>query len=280
MSDPADAATTPTVPIALLKHDLPDGTWHLDLLIGVDASGTLPLRSIRVVKHPGSLELGDAMPCQVAEDHDPKWLRHQGTVSNNRGETTRIDDGEACWIRHGDESFEVAIQFGQKGPWRHFSIDGASEAVTCLGILESPPPAIDSRRGMDERTTVMTDPSTENPASESPEEKHASTPAIEQPVPIAPDDRVIKLPKKIKAFEKKSRHEDGWIRTPNTTGSGAIHVRTFHAKLTDDALRYMDQMVNEWLDAHPQYEVKFVNSTVGTLSGKLKEPNLICQVWV
>ncbi len=86
--------------------------------------------------------------------------------------------------------------------------------------------------------------------------------------------------KKITAFEKQRRHEDKWSRTPNTTGQGAIHVRTFHSKLTVDALTYLDQSVNEWLDAHPQYEVKFVTSTVGTLTGKLKEPNLICQVWV
>ena len=86
--------------------------------------------------------------------------------------------------------------------------------------------------------------------------------------------------KKITAFEKVQRHEDRWSRTPNTTGQGAIHVRTFHCKLTEDALTYLDQCVNEWLDAHPQYEVKFVSSTVGTVAGKLKEPHLICQVWV
>ncbi len=85
---------------------------------------------------------------------------------------------------------------------------------------------------------------------------------------------------KIQAFGKERRHEDEWSRVPNTTGQGAIHVKTFHAKLTDDALTYMDQVINEWLDAHPQYEVKFVNSTVGILTGKLKEPHLICQVWV
>ncbi len=86
--------------------------------------------------------------------------------------------------------------------------------------------------------------------------------------------------KKITAFEKARRHEERWSRTPNTTGLGAIHVRTFHCKLTEDALTYLDQCVNEWLDAHPQYEVKFVSSTVGTLTGKLKEPHLICQIWV
>ncbi len=85
---------------------------------------------------------------------------------------------------------------------------------------------------------------------------------------------------KITAFGQVKKHEEEWNRTPNTTGTGAIHVRTFHCKLTDDALRYMDQVINEWLDAHPQYEVKFVTSSIGTLTGKLKEPNLVCQIWV
>jgi hypothetical protein len=86
--------------------------------------------------------------------------------------------------------------------------------------------------------------------------------------------------KKITALERDRRHEEKWQRAPNTTGTGAIHVRSFHCKLTDDALAYMDETINEWLDAHPQYEVKFVTSTVGTLTGKLKEPHLVCQVWV
>jgi len=85
---------------------------------------------------------------------------------------------------------------------------------------------------------------------------------------------------KITAFGKDKRHEESWTRTPNTTGQGAIHVKTFHCKLTDEALTYMDQLINEWLDAHPQYEVKFCLSTIGTFTGKLKEPALICQVWV
>jgi hypothetical protein len=85
---------------------------------------------------------------------------------------------------------------------------------------------------------------------------------------------------KIHMFGNKRRHEDEWRRTPNTTGTGAIHVKTFHGKLTEDGIVYLDQMVNEWLDAHPQYEVKFVNSTIGTFTGKIKEPQIICQVWV
>ncbi len=88
---------------------------------------------------------------------------------------------------------------------------------------------------------------------------------------------------KIRAFEQKlsgTRHEDSWNRTPNVTGTGAIHVKSFHAKLTGESLEFLDKQINEWLDAHPQYEVKFVTSSVGDWTGKLKEPNLIIQVWV
>ena len=102
-----------------------------------------------------------------------------------------------------------------------------------------------------------------------------------EPVPVVEATGPIAGPSKIAAFgKKKKRHEEEWSRTPNTTGTGAIHVKTFHAKLTADALVYMDQVINEWLDAHPQYEVKFVTTAVGTVTGKLKEQHLISQVWV
>lgn len=89
-----------------------------------------------------------------------------------------------------------------------------------------------------------------------------------------------KAPPRITHFGERARHEESWTRTPNTTGTGAIHVRTFHTKLTDEALVYLDQTINEWLDAHPQYEVKFVTTTIGEFTGKVREPHLICQVWV
>src|SRR6185295_7287014 len=98
-------------------------------------------------------------------------------------------------------------------------------------------------------------------------------------VPAADPD----APPKIRAFEQKltgGKHEDSWTRSPNVTGTGAIHVKSFHCKLTGESLEFLDKQVNEWLDAHPQYEVKLVTSTVGEWMGKLKEPNIILQVWV
>lgn len=99
----------------------------------------------------------------------------------------------------------------------------------------------------------------------------------------APKPAVPERSSMIRTFEQKlggAKHEDSWKRTPNVTGTGAIHVKSFHCKLTGDSLDFLDQQINEWLDAHPQYEVKLVTTAIGTWTGKLKEPNLIVNVWV
>jgi hypothetical protein len=99
-------------------------------------------------------------------------------------------------------------------------------------------------------------------------------------VPVEKTEESVGLPRKITAFGSGKKKESIWQRTPNTTGTGATHVRTFHSKLTDDALEYIDTQVNAWLDEHPEFEVKLVTTTIGTFTGKVKEPHLICQVWV
>jgi len=96
----------------------------------------------------------------------------------------------------------------------------------------------------------------------------------------APPSPLVEGSKKIRTFERQGGAEAEWHRTPNATGTGAIHVRTFHSKLNSDSLAFMDQTINEWLDTHPEYEVKFVTSTIGEFTGKIREPALICQVWV
>lgn len=101
--------------------------------------------------------------------------------------------------------------------------------------------------------------------------------------PVAPTSQPSEPASKIRAFEQRisARHEEkGWNRTPNSPGVGAIHVRSFHCKLNTESLEFLDQQINEWLDAHPQYEVKFVTTGVGEWTGKTREPNLIVQVWV
>jgi hypothetical protein len=85
---------------------------------------------------------------------------------------------------------------------------------------------------------------------------------------------------KIRTFDTRKAHVDHWKRTPNVTGSGAIHVKTFVTKLRLDAIDHLDEQINEWLDNHPEYEVKFVTQSIGKLVGKSTEDALFMSIWV
>ena len=63
------------------------------------------------------------------------------------------------------------------------------------------------------------------------------------------------------------------------TGQGACRVRSFHGRLSDEGMSYMDDKINEWLDAHPDIEIKHVTTTIGLYDGKIKEQALIVNVW-
>ncbi|MEZ6191282.1 MAG: hypothetical protein R3C45_08325 [Phycisphaerales bacterium] len=95
----------------------------------------------------------------------------------------------------------------------------------------------------------------------------------------APSSNVIGSDK-IRTFDTRKPHVDHWKRTPNVTNAGAIHVKTFVTKLRLDAIEHLDQQINDWLDNHPEYEVKFVSQSIGKLVGKNTEDALFVSVWV
>lgn len=86
--------------------------------------------------------------------------------------------------------------------------------------------------------------------------------------------------KKIKAFGlvKQERQRD-WKRHTNTPGTGATRMKSFHGKLSEEGMGYLDEAVNDWLDNHPEVEVKFVTSTIGTFEGKIRMPALVLNIW-
>ncbi len=77
-------------------------------------------------------------------------------------------------------------------------------------------------------------------------------------------------------------HSDSkWKRPPNKTGAGATHVRTFQGKMSGQGLEFLDRHVNEWLDAHPEVEVKFSTMTVGEVATATgREQIAVVQIWV
>lgn len=85
---------------------------------------------------------------------------------------------------------------------------------------------------------------------------------------------------KIKAFGVAGMHQEkGYKRKTYASGQGACRVRSFHGRLSDEGMAYMDDKINEWLDNHPDIEVKVVTTTIGQYEGKIKEPALVVNVW-
>ena len=68
-------------------------------------------------------------------------------------------------------------------------------------------------------------------------------------------------------------------RTPVCNGRGSCRVRSFHGRMSDEGMAYMDDKINEWLDAHPEIEVKFVTTAIGMYDGKIREEALVVNVW-
>jgi hypothetical protein len=73
--------------------------------------------------------------------------------------------------------------------------------------------------------------------------------------------------------------QHAYKRPTHYNKTGAVRMRTFHCRLSEQGVEYLDQLINDWLESHPDIEVKFVTSTIGMWDGKLKEPTLILNVW-
>lgn len=92
-----------------------------------------------------------------------------------------------------------------------------------------------------------------------------------QPAPVS----------KIKAFgvAGSGQRNHDWKRHTKAPGTGAVRVRTFHCKFSEQGTDFLDNQINEWLDSHPEVEIKFVTSTVGVFEGKIREPALVLNLW-
>jgi hypothetical protein len=105
----------------------------------------------------------------------------------------------------------------------------------------------------------------------------------ETPAPVQAPGAAPAAPQvsKIQAFGVRalSHANETFKRTPNLNKTGAVRVRSFHGRLSEQGLEYMDHQINEWLDNHGDVEIKFVTSTTGIFDGKMKEPAVILNVW-
>ena len=86
---------------------------------------------------------------------------------------------------------------------------------------------------------------------------------------------------KIHGFSSSSvlGRKTSFKRPLNKDGHGATRIRTFHVRLSDAAMNFLDDAINEWLDENPDISVKFCNTVIGVFEGKRQEPHLALQIW-
>lgn len=109
-------------------------------------------------------------------------------------------------------------------------------------------------------------------------------PAEDETISLVGSEEVGSGPSKIHSFATGStlsgEHHDDQLNRPLTGPTEApTRCRTFHAKLNDASIAYMDEQINAWIDGNDQIFVKTVSTTVGTFEGKHPEPNLIVTVF-
>jgi len=73
--------------------------------------------------------------------------------------------------------------------------------------------------------------------------------------------------------------ESRYQRALDPQHAGATRCRTFHSKLNEGAIEFMNNAVNEWLESDKNIVMKFATSTIGIFEGKHPEPNLILTVF-
>lgn len=112
----------------------------------------------------------------------------------------------------------------------------------------------------------------------------AAAPEEDEVISLVGDDEMpTSRSQKIRSFSEGStlggaHHDEKLKRSLAGATEGATRIRTFHCKLTDAGLANMDDIINDWLDTHPDIFIKSVTSSIGIFEGgKVKEAHLfIC----
>lgn len=105
----------------VLRHTMPDGTWHFDWLLLPDAD-SLPrpddrvLEGFRVQVRPDELDPGAIAPGQRLEPHRALYLRFEGEIGGGRGHVVRIAAGHVLRCRLGPDDGEACVAWGDWSP--------------------------------------------------------------------------------------------------------------------------------------------------------------------
>ncbi|MGB2985171.1 MAG: hypothetical protein WBE26_04755 [Phycisphaerae bacterium] len=78
---------------------------------------------------------------------------------------------------------------------------------------------------------------------------------------------------------KSVKDEEEFKRPLQPDGKGATRCRTFHCRISEGAVDFMNKQVNEWIDGREDITIKLATSVIGMFEGKHTEPNIILTVF-
>ncbi len=81
------------------------------------------------------------------------------------------------------------------------------------------------------------------------------------------------------ALGAKAWDDSKYKRPLDPRGVGASRCRTFHCRISQGAVDFLNAQINEWLDENKDITIKSSNTVIGMFEGKHTEPNLIVTVF-
>lgn len=104
----------PNANAVLLRHRLPDGSWHFDWMFRAtpDAIGLASFRVTAPIHHPET----DWFDAEQLGDHRDAYLTYEGPVSGGRGDVARVVSGWVTVEAYGDESIRLTLDMPPAGP--------------------------------------------------------------------------------------------------------------------------------------------------------------------
>lgn len=135
----------------LLRHTLPDGSWHHDWMVedpDAPGGGLITFRLDAAVPWPpgtdGTEKAFEALRLGV---HRREYLAYEGEVSEGRGTVVRVASGE-CGVACGERTIEVvgkgwrvrgqAVPGGGERRWRFEVVEAGLEDSADSRILPEP----------------------------------------------------------------------------------------------------------------------------------------------
>ena len=109
-----------------LRHEEPDGGWHIDWMLSRDESSLLV--TIKLEDRLEVLEAGSQVGGVFLGNHRRRYLAYEGQLSDDRGVVSRIASGHVLeWVCNGD-NWWITVQWDE-GPRQQFQITLESKAT-------------------------------------------------------------------------------------------------------------------------------------------------------